>query len=93
MELQRPDSPFQRGYGRKRWKTVEILEEMLKALENPLSMRDSILLAHQEKKEGESDFGNQITKALLDSIEKEDSYAFLRNREDFRKLKEKYTSS
>ncbi|OUN26646.1 helix-turn-helix domain-containing protein [Blautia sp. An81] len=72
---------------------VEILEEMLEALENPLSMRDSILLAHQEKKEGESDFGNQITKALLDSIEKEDSYAFLRNREDFRKLKEKYTSS
>ena len=49
---------------------VEILEEMLEALENPLSMRDSILLAHQEKKEGESDFGNQITKALLDSIEK-----------------------
>lgn len=63
MELQRPDSPFQRGYGRKRWKTVC------------------------------GDFGNQITKALLDSIEKEDSYAFLRNREDFRKLKEKYTSS
>ena len=72
---------------------VEILEEMLEALENPLSMRDSILLAHQEKKEGESDFGNQITKALLDSIEREESYAFLRNREDFRKLKEKYTSS
>ena len=72
---------------------VEILEEMLEALENSLSMRDSILLAHQEKKEGESDFGNQITKALLDSIEREESYAFLRNREDFRKLKEKYTSS
>ena len=35
---------------------VEILEEMLEALENPLSMRDSILLAHQEKKEGESDW-------------------------------------
>ena len=71
---------------------VEILKEMLEALENPWSMKDSIIFWHQKKKELEPDLGDQMIKSLLTSIEKEKDNAFLWEREDFRKLKEKYSS-
>ena len=74
---------------------AEILEEMLKALENPWTMKDSILFAHQKTKNVEadgSDTGKQMIKVLLASIEKEERCDFLRNTEEYRKLREKYSS-
>lgn len=70
---------------------VEVLKEMLEALETPWSMKDSILFWHQKKKDLELNLGEQMIKSLLNSIEKEKDYAFLWEREDFRKLKEKYS--
>ena len=58
---------------------VEILGEMLKALENPWAMKDSILFAHQKKKNAEtdgSDTGKQMIKVLLTSIEKRKDVIF-----------------
>ena len=74
---------------------VEILGEMLKALENPWAMKDSILFAHQKKQNVEtdgSDTGKQMIKVLLTSIEKEKRCDFLRKEEGYKKLKEKYRS-
>ena len=74
---------------------AEILEEMLKALENPWTMKDSILFAHQKTKNVEadgSDTGKQMIKVLLASIEKEERCDFLRNTDEYRKLREKYSS-
>ena len=67
---------------------VEILGEMLKALENPWAMKDSILFAHQKKKNVEtdgSDTGKQMIKVLLTCIEKEERCDFLRKEEGYRK--------
>lgn len=70
---------------------VEILEEMAEALQKPWPMTDSILFAHQEHKDpGPYTMGKQLTKTLFNSMEKEEDYEFLREREDYRKLREKY---
>lgn len=70
---------------------VEILEEMAEALQKPWPVADSILFAHQEHKDpGPYTMGKQLTKTLFASIEQEEDYEFLRKREDYRKLREKY---
>ena len=65
---------------------VELLREMLDSLSRPRDMGKSFLFAHIATKELDPDFGGQIKDALMTAIEKNEEYAFLREREDFQEL-------
>lgn len=65
---------------------VELLREMLDSLSRPRDMEKSFLFAHIATKELDPDLGGQIKDALMTAIEKNEQYAFLREREDFQEL-------
>lgn len=65
---------------------VELLRELLDSLSRPRDMGKSFLFAHIATKELDPDFGGQIKDALMTAIEKNEEYAFLREREDFQEL-------
>jgi len=63
-----------------------LLREMLDSLSRPRDMEKSFLFAHIATKELDPDLGGQIKDALMTAIEKNEQYAFLREREDFQEL-------
>ena len=65
---------------------VELLREMLDSLSRPRDMEKSFLFAHIATKELDPNLGGQIKDALMTAIEKNEQYAFLREREDFQEL-------
>lgn len=77
---------------------LEILEKMLKALEKPYKLEDSILFAHIKQKESDAEqketdstaMRTRIKDTLLTAIEKDETFDFLRKKPEFRKLAEKF---
>lgn len=69
---------------------IKILEKMLEALSEPWDIGDSILFTHIKKKEAETAIGTKMLKTLLLAIEKDERLEFLRSKQEFRKLMERY---
>lgn len=71
-------------------KCLKLLDSMLSALSRPCHMADSILFTHIAKKDFSIDFSQNMKNALLENLEKEASFAFLRNKKEFARLLCKY---
>lgn len=72
-------------------RSIELLKKMLESLEDAEDIRKSILFVHAEMKDGDTSVWKQMGKNLLMSMEREEEFAFLRDRDDFRELVRKYS--
>lgn len=72
-------------------RSIEFLKKMLESLEDAEGIRKSILFVHAEMKDGDMSVWKQMGKNLLMSMEREEEFAFLRDRDDFRELVRKYS--
>ena len=72
-------------------RSIELLKKMLESLEDAEGIRKSILFVHAEMKDGDMSVWKQMGKNLLMSMEREEEFAFLRDRDDFRELVRKYS--
>ena len=72
-------------------RSIELLKKMLESLEDAEDIRKSILFVHAEMKDGDTSVWKQMGKNLLMSMGREEEFAFLRDRDDFRELVRKYS--
>lgn len=71
-------------------KCFRILEAMLASLSKPCLLADSILFTHIKKNPLPVDFSQNLRNTLLEALEKEEKFAFLRDKKEYFDLLSKY---